>query len=113
MKILCGVHIPYKLVAKLSQMGIEAEHVNRILDRWNTSDNNISRYADSEDFVLLTKDVDFRNSFFIRRTPRKLIRVQLGNIPNAELINIVQENFYIEINQDGVTVISTQEEKDV
>ncbi|WP_409049702.1 DUF5615 family PIN-like protein [Runella sp. MFBS21] len=32
--------------------------------------------------MVVTKDEDFRNSFFLQHTPRKLIRIILGNISN-------------------------------
>lgn len=121
MKILCDVHIPYKLVRMFHDKGIEAEHINNILNRWHTSDADICTYADEHDFIVLSKDVDFRNSYFLSRTPGKLIRIQLGNIPNTELLKIIEKNLdifikcfdegscYIEINRDGVTIISASE----
>ena len=92
MKFLCDVHISYKIVNHLAVLGFEAVHVNNILDKWNTSDEDICKYADSKDYIVLTKDSDFRDSFFLNKTPKKLIKINLGNILNHELIDILTEN---------------------
>ena len=63
MKFLCDVHISFKLVNFLSNSGFETIHVNQILDRWNTKDKDICEYADAGDWIVVTKDYDFRNSF--------------------------------------------------
>ena len=117
MKIICDVHISYKLVNFLKLKGIEAIHVNEILDKWFTKDKAICRFADENDYVVLTKDIDFRNTFFLQDTPKKLIRISLGNIKNQELINIFDKyldkiiksleckSCYLEIEKDNILVI--------
>jgi len=92
MKFLCDVHISYKLVNHLISLGAEALHVNNILDKWNTTDKDICEYADSNDYIIISKDSDFRDSFFVRGTPRKLLKINLGNISNQEIIAIFTEN---------------------
>ncbi|MEX2410214.1 MAG: DUF5615 family PIN-like protein, partial [Candidatus Paceibacterota bacterium] len=66
---------------------------------------------------VLTKDADFRNSFLIRNTPKKLVRIKLGNLSNASLIEVIAEylptiqklnadsGFMMEIDQFSATVI--------
>ena len=80
MQFLCDVHISYKLVNALVNLGFKCIHVNTILEKWYTKDNDISTFADENDFVLITKDVDFRNSFFVNKTPKKLIDLSLLSI---------------------------------
>ncbi len=92
MKVLCDVHIPYGLVNFFLDKGIDAIHVNTILQKWNTKDADISRYADESDFILITKDSDFRDSFLIQKTPRKPIRVTLGNTSNNDLIKAFENH---------------------
>jgi|PlaIllAssembly_1097288.scaffolds.fasta_scaffold2863849_1 predicted nuclease of predicted toxin-antitoxin system len=38
MKVLCDVHLSYRLVNRLRQRGVDAVHVNRILDGYATKD---------------------------------------------------------------------------
>ena len=91
MKFLCDVHISYKLCKYLTSQGYECIHVNMILEKWHTPDNIICQYADANDFVVITKDEDFRNSHIFRDTPKKLIRIILGNISNQLMINLFEE----------------------
>ena len=120
MKFLCDVHISYKVVKFLSDLGHEAIHVNTILEKWHTKDTEICKYADSHELIVITKDYDFRDSFFLRKTPRKLIKINLGNISTNELITSLSdilhalerlnENFcfMIEIGKNNTTFIDKQ-----
>ncbi|MBN1767744.1 MAG: DUF5615 family PIN-like protein, partial [Prolixibacteraceae bacterium] len=45
-------------------------------------DSDLSKYADQNDYVFITKDSDFRDSYFVKQSPKKLIKINLGNIPN-------------------------------
>ena len=115
MKFLCDVHISYKVVNSLSISGFEAIHVNQILERWNTRDKDICEYADSNNFIVITKDYDFRDSFFIKGSPKKLVKINLGNISTSELIKSLSQildaierldkssTFMIEIDKNFVT----------
>lgn len=48
MRLLCDVHITYKLVNHLKNLGFEAIHVNQILDKSETKDSDICQYADDQ-----------------------------------------------------------------
>lgn len=115
MRFVRDVHIPIRLSKFLAaQEAVESVHMDQILDGSTTSDLSICQHADAHDCIVITKDADFRNSYFLRRTPRKLIRISLDNLPNDELIRLFQEHlslirqlnreesFYIEINVDSV-----------
>lgn len=119
MKFLCDVHIPYKLVKAINNVGYECIHINNILDKWFTKDKVISKYADENDFIIMSKDSDFRNNFFINNTPKKLLKINLGNISNEILINLISKNidfieqinkkyssFLIEIDNENCTFIT-------
>ncbi len=76
------------MVKRIAQLGHTAEHINSILDKWHTKDQDIARYVDKHGFILITKDQDFRNSYLLNHTPKKLIKINLGNISNKELLQI-------------------------
>jgi len=117
MRFLCDVHISYKIVNFLSDLGYETIHVNNILDKWLTKDSDICKFADLNELIVITKDHDFQNSFFLRKTPRKLIKVSLGNISTNELIKSlsdildalerlsIKSTFMIEIGENYTTFI--------
>jgi len=117
MKFLCDVHISIKLAKHLNNLGFECIHINTILDKWFTSDNNIAEFSDLKDFILITKDFDFKNSFLVKKTPKKLVKINLGNISNIQLIEIFnryvaeieainnnQNQFMIEIDNSFIKV---------
>jgi predicted nuclease of predicted toxin-antitoxin system len=112
MNFICDVHIPYRLVNHLLKEGHQATHINRILEGSKTKDIEIARFADINNQIVVTKDEDFKNLHFANNTPKKLIRVLLGNISTLELIQIFEKHlseieklkefnrFYIEIGKD-------------
>jgi len=114
MRVLCDVHLPFGLVRRLREIGVDATHVNRILDGSRTSDSAIATFADANDMLLITKDGDFRDSHFLNRTPRRLLRITLGNLSNAELIARVERHWpdiaalaaegrcYAELSREGL-----------
>jgi len=73
MKFLCDVHISFKISKRIERLGFQTEHVNNVLNRWKTKDDDIAKYVDQNDLILITKDQDFRNSFLLQRKPKKLI----------------------------------------
>lgn len=83
MKFLCDVHISIKLAKHINNQGFECIHINTILDKWFTIDSAIAKFSDLNDFILITKDFDFKNAFLIKKTPRKLTKINLGNISTA------------------------------
>src|SRR5579875_3604279 len=116
MDFLLDVHLPISLSKFLSnQHNCSSIHVNQILQKWHTTDDEICRYADENGLVLITKDSDFKNSYFINKTPKKLLRIALGNISTIELINLFKQYlpiiinlsdkaaFYIEISKEQIS----------
>lgn len=45
------------------------------------------------DYVLITKDKDFYDSFVLKHQPKKLILVRVGNIKIKDLKAIFENNF--------------------
>jgi predicted nuclease of predicted toxin-antitoxin system len=118
MNFLLDVHLPIALSKFLnSQNHCTAIHVNQILQKWHTSDSDICRHADENSMVVVTKDTDFKNSHFINKTPKRVIRITLGNISNTDLMALVnrylpfilplanRDSFYIELSRDQITII--------
>ncbi|QIP15833.1 DUF5615 family PIN-like protein [Spirosoma aureum] len=112
MKFICDVHISIRLSKYLATYGTESVHVNQVPKGSSTPDGEICQLADQNNYIVITKDTDFRNSFLLKRTHRKLIRVCLGNISNDRLITLFEnqlalikqldqeDSFYMEINPD-------------
>ena len=117
MKFLCDVHISRKIVNHLKMKGHQAIHVNDILNKSETSDRDICLYADKVGLIVITKDADFRTSYFISKSPNKVIKINLGNISTIDLIAIFDKNmkaiekldserrFFLEMDKDDTVVV--------
>ncbi len=57
-----------------------------------TPDSEITRRADSEQRVVVTKDRDFRDSYLLNGTPRSLLIVTTGNIQNRDLLALFERH---------------------
>jgi predicted nuclease of predicted toxin-antitoxin system len=118
MNFLIDVHLPISLSKFLnSRPNFTAVHVNQILQKWHTTDTEICKYADKNSMVVITKDQDFKNSHFINKTPKKVIRITLGNISNKDLIALfdkylpfilpltLKAEMYIEVSSEQLMII--------
>jgi predicted nuclease of predicted toxin-antitoxin system len=108
--------MPIRLSKFLAIHGTESIHVNQVFEGSSTPDAVISEYANKNDYIVITKDTDFRNAYLLKKTPRKLIRVCLGNISNDRLIELFDNQlglitklnqkdfFYLEIHADSIFI---------
>lgn len=92
MKFLVDAQLPRRLVGVLSKAGYESKHTFDLPTGNRTADETISVLADSEDRVVITKDSDFVDSFWLKKRPKKLLLVSTGNIPNDELLALFESN---------------------
>lgn len=92
MRFLCDVHISLKISKKIEKLGFQSEHVNNILNKWNTKDSEIIDYADKHNLIVITKDQDFKHTFLLMGKPKKLIKVSLGNISNEKLFQSIESH---------------------
>jgi predicted nuclease of predicted toxin-antitoxin system len=90
---LLDVQLPRLLAAFLKDKGYKTEHVLDVLNKARTNDADIRKYADIHDLILITKDKDFVTSRIFLRSPKKLIKINLGNIGNEELLRIFDKNW--------------------
>ena len=73
----------------------------------------IGRIAIDEDRIIVTKDVDFPDSFFLKGPPPRIIYSRLGNIRNRELTvflktrwDVIQE---LIVNEAGMIVLNREQ----
>ena len=120
MKFLLDVHIAFKIKNFLiNDRLVEAIHVNNILDGYHSSDHQIASFADKHGLTVITKDIDFRNTYFIKQIPKRIIRICLGNISTQDLISLLKahwlviekthqqyDRFYCEISKEDISLIA-------
>lgn len=81
MKFLVDENLPASLAKRLREEGYQAEHILE-LEMKGVKDEKIARYAKNEDYILLTKDLEFgspehyppqsHNGVVIVRLPNRL-----------------------------------------
>jgi predicted nuclease of predicted toxin-antitoxin system len=92
MKFLVDAQLPVKLCEILHSVGLEAVHVDTLPHGDESSDRDISVFADHQDLIVITKDSDFYHSHMILRQPKKLLLITTGNIKNRNLFDLIRAN---------------------
>jgi predicted nuclease of predicted toxin-antitoxin system len=92
MKFLLDAQLPGRLARSLQQAGHDATHTLDLPLGNRTPDSDIVEICEREDRIVVTKDADFVNSFYLSAKPAKLLLVSTGNITNASLEALFQAN---------------------
>lgn len=92
MKLLIDAQLPRRLAHRLTADGHDAVHTLDLPGGNRTEDAYINAVALREGRIVVTKDVDFVDTFLLQRTPPRLLLVTVGNIRNPELIRLFSEN---------------------
>ena len=92
MRFLVDAQLPVRLAGFLQQAGHDAVHTSALPTGNRTTDTRITRIADGESRVVVTKDRDFRDGHLLSGSPRRLLVVATGNITNTELLALFQDN---------------------
>lgn len=80
-----------------------------------TDDKTIREICVSQQRILVTKDTDFENSYYLKYEPAQLILETTGNISNAELLQLFSNSLpyfeellhshaFLEIAKDKIIV---------
>jgi predicted nuclease of predicted toxin-antitoxin system len=107
--------LPVRLAQWLRARGHDAIHTKELPQGNRTADSDIARLADRELRVVITKDADFVESFFVRGVPAKLLLISTGNITNPQLealfarnesaiLTELSTNAFIEFDRTTLTV---------
>ncbi len=92
MKFFVDAQLPYQLCLLLNNKGHDAIHTNNLPNKERTSDNEIRAIVKKEKRILITKDSDFENSFYLKGSPKKLLIITTGNIKNNRLYTHIINN---------------------
>jgi predicted nuclease of predicted toxin-antitoxin system len=65
MKFLIDAQLPRRLAAQLRQAGLEAIHTLDLPDGNRTTDRVINKLSIKEQYIVVTKDSDFVESFLL------------------------------------------------
>jgi predicted nuclease of predicted toxin-antitoxin system len=82
---LIDAQLPRRLARPLRDAGHDVLHTLDLADGNRTKDRVINDLSVLQQRVVITKDADFVNSFYVARRPFKLLLISTGNISNNDL----------------------------
>ncbi len=94
MKYLIDAQLPLHLKKYLEYNNIDVLHILDLDSTGTMSDATISKLADSQNRVVISKDIDFYNSHFVNNSPKKLLLVTTGNITNQRLVELFKSMIF-------------------
>lgn len=92
MRFVIDAQLPVALAKFLTQKGFDVVHTDDLPKKEFTTDNEIREISVRENRIVITKDSDFLDSFYIKAVPPKLLLVSTGNIKNKVLIGLFDSN---------------------
>jgi len=95
MKFIVDAQLPVKLKYWLIENGYEAIHTNDFSKKHLTTDAEIIEKATKENYIIISKDSDFYESYLIKGVPKRILFVTLGNVTNTELLKLFELNFHL------------------
>lgn len=110
MKFIIDEQLPFLLADWFQSKGYDAVHVSSLGTGNQISDSFICTLSMQEKRIVITKDLDFLNTYIVKNQPYKLIYLTTGNLRNRalldlfrsslqQLINHLEESNVIELNQ--------------
>ncbi len=91
MKLLFDENVSLKLVNLVIKEFPESNHID-FLKMQGTTDSNIWEYAKTENYIIVSKDNDFRQRSFLFGFPPKVIWLSVGNGRTKVLANLILKN---------------------
>lgn len=91
MKLLFDENLSYRLVALLGADFLGSQHV-RDVEMLGASDQRIWEFARANDFVLVSKDNDFRQRSFVAGAPPKVVWLEVGNDGTPEIATLLRRS---------------------
>ena len=88
MKFIIDAQLPAVLSKYLKGKGFDVIHTDDLPNKEFTTDSEIREISVKENRIVITKDSDFLDSFFVKAIPPKLLLVSTGNIKNKALISL-------------------------
>jgi predicted nuclease of predicted toxin-antitoxin system len=84
-KWLIDAQLPAHLSTWLRARGHDSIHTSQLPDGNRSTDAQVNRISRGEQRILVTKDADFVESFYVQQMPYKLLLISTGNISNTAL----------------------------
>jgi predicted nuclease of predicted toxin-antitoxin system len=92
MKLIVDAQLPVKLCEILKKMELDSIHVDELPKGDETPDNEIIKFADTENLFVVSKGYDFYHSHMALGKPKKLFLIATGNLKNRQLFDLFRTN---------------------
>ena len=92
MRFIIDAQLPFSLKKMFIDIGYDAILTDDLGDKERTSDNEIREVSENQNRIVISKDADFVDSFYIKGIPKKLLLISTGNIKNSELFSLFSKN---------------------
>lgn len=114
-KFLIDQQLPRALATHLTSLGHDATHIKDYPGGATLADAAVTRIADVESRIVVTKDDDFRVAHLLQQAPARLLHVTCGNISTVDLLALIDRHYaeltaavdtyrYTEIDRPGVII---------
>jgi predicted nuclease of predicted toxin-antitoxin system len=88
-KLLLDQNLSRRLVRELTTDYHESRHVTEVgLD--TATDTEIWSWAGQHDYVIVSKDSDFRQLAFLHGPPPKAVWLRMGNVSTSEILEVLR-----------------------
>ena len=92
MKFIIDAQLPVALSKFLAKNGFDVIHIDDLPNKEFSTDNEIREISLKDERIVVTKDADFLDSYYITGIPKKLLLITTGNIKNKDLLSLFDSN---------------------
>lgn len=92
MKLLFDENLSPKLVHRLKEMYPKSDHVSNVGLK-GSDDRKIWEYCKEEEFIIVSKDTDFRERSFVEGFPPKIIWLDVGNAGTKSIAQLLENEY--------------------
>ncbi|GHV30024.1 hypothetical protein FACS1894177_01910 [Bacteroidia bacterium] len=113
LRFIVDTQLPPSLAEFFKRRGFDAIHVVDYPQGALTPDKEIIAIATEENRIIITKDSDFRDYYFLKGYPPAVLLLQLGNLKNSELFALLNNHLIqiIALFEDKTTFLMVQKNK--
>ena len=115
MKFLVDAQLPRRLARLLATANQDCIHTLDLPRRNRTPDDELLEICARDDRILISKDLEFADSFLLKRQPARLLLISTGNITNNELESLFSKHLskiieafescaFVEVDRSGMIV---------
>ncbi len=115
MKFLVDAHLPRRMIRWFCEAGCEAMHTLDLPNGNRSTDEQIRKFADNDQRVLISKDADLVDSHLLSGQPAKLLLISTGNLSNSALASLLvplipainhqfQTHSFLELTREGLSL---------